>query len=522
MKPRGYLLQPTELSVRHLEQPLPDLEEKQYSQAVRSSTQEAREQSKQESGQKASKVDGSENGSQQHVARPRIRKRAGPIPRSKDVGAGWADLLTEVASSARRVRAAKGGHIGSTQGAAAVDRQQVPGGEAAGYSDATKAPTSRSNARDEAAALAVVRSSTPRSARSPAVSGGDLAATSASPAVPSSHDSARDTGPGPQRRLRLHSGEDPASSDPQTDVDDNEVTNGKEEGAEARDIWRSYRIDGSRVPDSVLSSLWSHAVDPKHCADDVTPLEKVPRLTVTNREVQQLPPVHGVQHWRQVNHRRKELLKAKQEAEHYPSLDEMLVKMFGIRPPPKLAMDSGPASGKVKHSRSRVGDDLDQVERLLSDGEVNSIVRKEMMAERFPADGSKSPKHGVEFIGVLEKGRRGAFDEGQPWHRGGVATALAEVQDGKAQKQKNASPLQACLEAIKATIVEDEENLKKTRKNVKAGATSTSSTSNANIGGGGTSASAGAGCKDGISPEEEEEVRQMYKLITVGQQVMRQ
>jgi hypothetical protein len=246
----------------------------------------------------------------------------------------------------------------------------------------------------------------------------------------------------------------------------------------SEDTWRSYRIDMDKVPDSVLAMMWRRSVDPKHCTEAVTPLEKVPRLTVTKREVQQLPAVNDIQHWQQVNKRRKEQRKAREESEVYPSLNEMLRTIFGVQAPPKLrvAKDARPNKkaqiepaevaeseaqsatsasptdpGHSHEAHASENPELQQGQRgvMQEAKEVHRKVQEEMIKEAFPIDAKgKDGKNTQQFVGVIGKGRRNGFDEGQPWTRAGW-TPLAELQERKAQSQKMASPLQQCLETVR-------------------------------------------------------------------------
>jgi len=205
--------------------------------------------------------------------RRRPRKKA-VRPSHQDLKKGWGNLLAEVSASSRRVRVAYGGHIGSQSGNTdALSTHRAP-------------PTHGVEPLAKSGTSGLFRMET---------SGGSSSSTAAA-----------------------------------TQLNEAGSVHTREEDKDA--VWLSYRIDQSRVPDSVLRALWNLAVDPKHRQEEVQPLERVPRLTVTKRKVQQLPPVQSILYWCQFNRKRKERRKEEKENERHPSLDEMLRLIFGEHP----------------------------------------------------------------------------------------------------------------------------------------------------------------------------------------------
>jgi len=320
-----------------------------------------------------------------------------PLPRPQEVGAGWGDLLKEISASARRVRVAKGGRIGANGQVGAVAGSSRPGSPSA-----------------------------PRSPHAPCVQ------ESAGPAVAAGSQEQQQ----PQDEVhRMHGNVD-----------------GEVHSDDDAQVWPSYRVDDNKVPDSILATIWRRAVDSKHCTEEVPPLLKVPRLSIAKREVEQLPPVYDIQHWRQVNKRKKDQRQAKEDAEHFPSLDDMLTKIFGSHVPPELRMqerigsvgDDGKRSSILAGRLAQKSPDLHSSLGLpeLDNDEVRKDVMHEMLRDAFPVEeGCQASK----FVsGVIKKGRRNAFDEGQPWMRNGAP--LAELKERRAESEHRRSKLLGVLQ----------------------------------------------------------------------------
>eukprot|EP00435_Cladocopium_sp_Y103_P003131 s2060_g1.t1 len=162
-------------------------------------------------------------------------------------------------------------------------------------------------------------------------------------------------------------------------------------------LWLSYRISEETVPNATLLRMWNYAVDPRK-DDGIQALERVPRLTVTKREVQPLPVVHDLVQWRQTNKRRRETRKAKKESERNPTLEEMLIAIFG----------------------AEVGD-LELLKEI-------QLILTEDADEALKAFQELEPK----IVGALRRGRRGGFDEGKASAK--LALSIADLQ---ARQDKN-------------------------------------------------------------------------------------
>jgi len=338
--------------------------------------------------------------------RPARRRRArtsAPVPRRVELSSGWSDLLDEIASSSRRVRVAKGGHFGEKATAAiAAHEEQLEG------NDASSADPDAGVATEDNAAQSL-----------------------------------------------------PEEGRPRAPVDDGQLI-----------CWRSYRIDDSKVPDNVLATYWRRAVDPKHCQEEVVPLQKVPRMTVTRREVEQLPPVHDFQHWRQVKKKRREARKAHEESEHFPPLTEMMRLIFGQEQPPKQRIASLHQQMKslvdaekrrstavswfkrnlIKEVAKGIGGNHEGSDQSDDIGATMAVAREIVQEQEDEEDAFRTNKE--PFVGVLRKGRRGAFDEGQPGSR--AHAPLAEIEEEKQKTRFTSSRVSRCLEDSRSADHSDE------------------------------------------------------------------
>ncbi|CAJ1438357.1 unnamed protein product [Effrenium voratum] len=216
-----------------------------------------------------------------------------------------------------------------------------------------------------------------------------------------------------------------------------------EEEEEGDGLWLSYRITEEIVPNLALQKIWQHAADPRK-GETVQPLEKIPRLTVTKREVQPLPAVQDMLQWRQANKRRKEQRKAKKEAERNPTLDEMLLAIFGEPDFEQLQLrevqlahqratealarlresaGSGPGSGPSP-SELQVQAMEEELELLKEVQLLLSMDAEEAVESLQSMD--------VKMLGALRRGRRGGFDEGKATAK--LALSIADLQ---ARQDKN-------------------------------------------------------------------------------------
>lgn len=332
-------------------------------------------------------------------SRPPRRRRAGlpDPPRRSDGVVGWNELVAEVAASSRRIRVARGGHLG----ASVKRRADVAAPKTACTADESAGLASRKKASAVVReSLCVDRRESRLRDTSPVAAARDAAAISSTQDLPAG------------------GSEDAA-----------EVAHGAagDEALAGENVWPSYRIDGNRVPNSVLAKMWRRAVDPKHFRDEVEPIKTVPRLTVTNREVEQLPVVHDVEHWRQLNAKRRKQRKSQEETEKNPPLKTMLRTIFGETAPPQMFFD---ALQKRADSETM---------REPTDAEVHEEVCRELLADFFR---EASPR---AFDGVAQRGRRGAFDNGRVQDG---ATPLDELIGYKTARQRRKAIIVKRWEAV--------------------------------------------------------------------------
>jgi len=166
-------------------------------------------------------------------------------------------------------------------------------------------------------------------------------------------------------------------------------------------MWDSYKVDEQKVPDAVLEILWCRASDPRrwHADKSVQPLPRLPRLTVIARDVEELPVVHSLPHWREVKKHSREARVLDEAGDCYPTLVEMMTIIFGEL---SEASTSSPAVVVTPEEN-----DPGEVDRLPHGGTAEELE-------------VESPSHRRVVTtppmrkGVLKKGRRPAFDEGQP------------------------------------------------------------------------------------------------------------
>lgn len=281
------------------------------------------------------------------------------LPRNRDVLVGWQDLLNEIASSSRRLRAARGG------------------------------------------AQADIAESRPRTQESRA--GSPIATV-----------------------------------------------------AENDGLWLSYRISEETVPNATLLRMWNYAVDPRK-DDGIQALERVPRLTVTKREVQPLPVVHDLVQWRQTNKRRRETRKAKKEAERNPTLEEMLIAIFGEEDMDLLNLDEaqllkhradgaldealswiaqhgGTASPTAPRARNGAMPGTPSEKQQRQKLEELELLKEIQLILTEDADEALKAFQELEpkIVGALRRGRRGGFDEGKASAK--LALSIADLQ---ARQDKN-------------------------------------------------------------------------------------
>mmetsp|Transcript_40626 Transcript_40626/g.126644 ORF Transcript_40626/g.126644 Transcript_40626/m.126644 type:complete len:771 (+) Transcript_40626:342-2654(+) len=233
--------------------------------------------------------------------------------------------------------------------------------------------------------------------------------------------------------------------------------------AEEEEIWQSYRIDEEKVPEATLALIWRRAVDPKQRDGEIAQLPSIPRLTVTKREVQQLPVVHDIDHWRQVNRHRREQRKLREETEQFTSLGEMLHTLFGERPPPRLRMDGLRSSFQSVLTRNKSSS---SVSRWLLARDVPAEGEAPMPPEAGAADDgvdASAPLPAAGFKGVRQRGRRNAVDMG-------------EVEDGLVPepdmwRRSQGTKLMRGLEALRSVISHgaEEEEVDRALEKVLAG-----------------------------------------------------
>ncbi|CAE8673957.1 unnamed protein product [Polarella glacialis] len=356
---------------------------------------------------------GSAAGSGSGANGPGRRRRGGgprgPLPRHCDVARGWSELLGEIAASSRRVRSARGGVF------------TAAGVEVAASDSGNESDGHLSEARGSAPAT-------------PTMSPANHPSSILSPSSPS-----------------LPTGA--ASPSAHREGEESPRSHKTEEAADNK-IWLSYRICAENVPDSVLTTLWRQAVDPKHFSGpEVQPLDKVPRLTVTKREVQQLPAVHDIHYWRQANKRRREQRKARRDAERYPSLEEMFVTLFGDPQPGTIstaeaafrqqAAAAATAALVAELKSSKAGSQLSALQRQAMEEELELLreVERLLKMETEEARYSESKVAAHLSAGTLHRSRRGAFDEGR------ASAKAAELQ----RREKGVVKSSRLLKAVEAS-----------------------------------------------------------------------
>mmetsp|Transcript_32070 Transcript_32070/g.70145 ORF Transcript_32070/g.70145 Transcript_32070/m.70145 type:complete len:854 (-) Transcript_32070:48-2609(-) len=442
---------------------------------------------------------------------------------------GWHELLEEISVSSRRLRVARGGHIGAKAASVIPRRPETARGTP--HRGRRVSVASRATVAATEAAASTLALQLNCAAATGSKSQGQVLVTSSSPEnletrreVPSPASAAlRCLSPSEVLELsrsRAESGR-PSAIGISSPVGHPSSPGSPGDAAEPeKNCWRSYRVDEEKVPDSVLDILWRRAAEPKVVQEELQPLDKVPRLTVTTREVQNLPVVHDIQYWRQEKKRRKEQRKAKAEAERFPDLDEMLQTIFGKHEPPKMREQLlNEMLDMIVEEEELLASEAQILEPISDETAVRSAVRSQLLAEAFPvpkeyvvensALGTAIPtlmskglpysnnksltnkevtvaewgskvvgvdqgdgwlRAGDRFIpiivmgkrvlmevpgsspsspiGVRQKGRRGAFDEGQPGNR--AVAALAGPGEQRANSKKRASKLLRLLEAAKA------------------------------------------------------------------------
>ncbi|CAE7547147.1 unnamed protein product, partial [Symbiodinium pilosum] len=316
------------------------------------------------------------------------------LPLHREIDTGWRDLLSEIATSSRRVRLARGGQT--------TILPQSP------IARESPSPFLRSPSPDELQSLP-----------EPPETGRARSRTRSSAASPSA-----------------------ASPSPAPDeVTSNAVASPRPESAEDDGLWLSYRITEEKVPTAILTKLWKLAVDPRK-DEGIVPLERVPRLTVTKREVQALPSVQDILQWRRDNKRRREQRKLRREAERNPTLDEMLISIFGEPEMEKLFL----AETHIQQQRScemleAVIQEISSPhaptfsarQRQALEDELTLLSEVKQLLTDDVVDATKG-FHALEpkLLGYLRRGRRGAFDEGKASAK--LALSVADLQ---ARQDKN-------------------------------------------------------------------------------------
>lgn len=400
--------------------------------------------------------------------RPRRRRKAPAAPPTRgEISIGWSDLLGEISCSARRIRVAKGGHFGaksSALGSAAPPQdadeelaalldesgaEELPAAEAAEMSMEMSAEEADDDAAVPAEAVVLDENDALEHSAS-------AKATPASGKLPLM--------PGATPRGGVSEAVEIAAEVADTPCVEKAMV---EEATDALS-WRSYRIDEAKVPASVLAAIWRRAVDPKHCTEEVEPLSRVPRMTVTRREVEQLPAVHDMQHWRSVKTKRREARKTFEESEKFPPLAEMMRSIFGEETPPQKQVHGLYAQMKALYSvekrrssatgfagKSALADEARNEEEL--EIEAAATLQAAMDIEQEEEEAMMATRKKA-FMGVMRKGRRGAFDEGQPWQRGNQP--LAEIEEKMEERRlKNSCVSRVLEDSLQAGF--DEAHVKK-------------------------------------------------------------
>eukprot|EP00930_Biecheleria_cincta_P033320 TRINITY_DN23086_c0_g1_i1.p1 TRINITY_DN23086_c0_g1~~TRINITY_DN23086_c0_g1_i1.p1 ORF type:complete len:941 (-),score=175.45 TRINITY_DN23086_c0_g1_i1:101-2923(-) len=353
--------------------------------------------------------------------RKRLANSQPPLPRHCEVQKGWKHLLDEIATSSRRVRLVRGGQM--------IVRSETT-------------PRSRAGSEHKGGS----GTSSPRSPPATAVPTDDMPGTAW---VLGSDSKEAQAAAGDDARKESGAGAD--NDDPEE---------------EDHDSWQSYRIDEQKVPNSVLAALWRQAVETKQDGSysEVEGLDNVPRLTVTRREVQPLPPVHDIIYWRQANKRQREKRKARRDAERAPTLEEMLTTMFGEHD--FLSMTVNEAKLTVRKAAAAKAAALEELGSEAVLANVSALQRQAMAEElqllqevedllKMDADEIISEAQSIQAqrgsmpVGNLHRGRRGAFDEGRASAKAAGA-ALTELQHREHKTQVQSARLRKAVEASKA------------------------------------------------------------------------
>mmetsp|Transcript_5197 Transcript_5197/g.12512 ORF Transcript_5197/g.12512 Transcript_5197/m.12512 type:complete len:688 (-) Transcript_5197:66-2129(-) len=181
-------------------------------------------------------------------------------------------------------------------------------------------------------------------------------------------------------------------------------------------LWDSYKVDEEKVPDSVLTILWCRASDPRrwHADKSVQPLPRLPRLTVISRDVEELPVVHSLPHWREVKKHSREARVLDEAGDCYPTLVEMMTIIFG-----ELS-EASPSTVATPAEEKEEGGAADEIE-------MDSPSHRRLVSTPPPRKG------------VLRKGRRPAFDEGQPQTvgRSNTTATLCELDANKGRPKES-------------------------------------------------------------------------------------
>lgn len=339
--------------------------------------------------------------------RLRGKQLRGPLPDQKALAAGWSDLLGEIAASSRRMRAARGGKISETVDALGL-MKDVPGVRIEEISD-----------KEEP--------------------------INAAP-------------------------EDTNDRSSKLQFNDNVETiyRGDQPSDQAAILGVSYQVDEKQVPDSILECFWKLAVDPRH-PGKVKPLEKVPRLTVTTREVRQLPAVHDFSYWQEANKKNREQRKHRRESERNPTLEDMLFTMFGDPQVNDISVAEARLryQGAVEMKRA-AQEQLSSPELM---NQVSSLQKaslqeelellnevEELLASEVTLVESIAAGQLVDLaVGSLHRGRRGGFDEGRVAVK---ASATGMELQGLQRKDVRSARLLKGLEAARAAPSLDEEEAK--------------------------------------------------------------
>mmetsp|Transcript_87190 Transcript_87190/g.154411 ORF Transcript_87190/g.154411 Transcript_87190/m.154411 type:complete len:903 (+) Transcript_87190:81-2789(+) len=331
-----------------------------------------------------------------------------PLPRHSEVAQGWSSLLTEIATSSRRVRLAKGGQLTGRLTVEKTGTGAASGSESDGEGSQSRPSKPPSPSRSLQAEAARSQAATPRDGKA----------------------------------------------------------KGDAEDEDEEDIWLSYHINEEKVPDSVLAALWRHAVDPKNNNEDAAQamLEKVPRLSVTRREVQPLPAVHDISHWRQANKRRREQRKARRDAERNPGLAEMLDKIFGEHEPAEITAHETQLKKRI--AAEAVAAAIEELNSPIVLAQASSLQRQAMKEElellqaieALITEEAENAMEEVEasraqrgplVVGTQRRGRRGGFDEGRASAKAAGA-ALAELQRREDKTLVQSTKLRKGVDASRA------------------------------------------------------------------------